>query len=504
MSAPTLISGPILLPTISAGETLYSWCATVHRRACSLSTIATSKALFGKPNAARLHDFPGFLGELTSRTEGLVGDPKELALGHSLMGYFLAFTPEERGRVLLDGVIHGSVPDIKMKLGIPASGIGGYHPLKCCEKCIQSDIESQGWPIWHLVHQLPSVLVCGIHQRPLVLHWDDITPVHRRAWIKPSTAHSPQRFEIPIADDRTLDLLLRLADISEKTASSPPGTLTSDQLARAYQYWAANNSAFSPGNSIRHTVMTSALTRSFDQICSSLAGMGPASCKPQLGSIIGAVARTKPRPAHPLKHLVLIACMFGNWDAFWAAHMDEASSHGDSTPHAPALPKWNPNEENGTRFAQLVREENLSIRQASDAFGISTSTGVRWAKIHDLAYTPRTRTLTTEFLEKVRQHLRTGIEKVEVIAKTEISSVSLNRLLSSEPSLRAQWLLAKEDRLRSQNREKFLTTLKNHPGVPIWLLRKLANTGWAWLYRHDRAWLKEIIPTLWQEPVDDL
>ena len=98
----------------------------------------------------------------------------------------------------------------------------------------------------------------------------------------------------------------------------------------------------------------------------------------------------------------------------------------------------------------------------------------------------------------------TGFEKVDVIAKTEISSVSLNRLLSSEPSLRAQWLLAKEDRLRSQNREKFLTTLKNHPGVPIWLLRKLANTGWAWLYRHDRAWLKEIIPTLWQEPVDDL
>lgn len=85
MPAPTLISGPLLLPTIAAGETLYSWCATVHRRACSLSPIATSNALFGKPNAARLHDFPGFLGELTSRTEGLAGDPEKLALGHSLM-----------------------------------------------------------------------------------------------------------------------------------------------------------------------------------------------------------------------------------------------------------------------------------------------------------------------------------------------------------------------------------------------------------------------------------
>lgn len=499
MPTQSLHDGPLMLPSIAPGETLYSWCATVYRRACSLSATGMSQALFGMPHAARLHDFPSYLGELTRRTEGLVGDPSNLALGHSLMGYFLAFTPEDRGKTLLEGVIQGSVPDIKMKLGIPASGIGSYHPLKCCHECIKRDLQTQGWPMWHLSHQLPSVLVCSVHKRPLVLYWDDITPVHRREWIKPSTAASHQRFEIPIADDRTLDLLLRLADVSGKAASLHPGALRRDQLAQTYQRWAATNSALSPGGSIRHSIMVSALSRPFGQISISLSGMGPAACKPQLDQIIGTVARTRPKPAHPLKHLTLITCMFGGWEAFWSAYSDGSSFQVDDGRTVSTKPTSAPNEELGSRFAQLVRESSLSVRQASAAVGVSTGTGVRWAKIHGIDYTPRARNLTNDFLDSVRQRLRTGLEKVEVIALTKISAVSLNRLLSSEPPLRAQWHLAKTGRLRRQNREKFLATLETHPGVPMWLIRKLPNTGWAWLYRHDKAWLTDVVPALWQD-----
>lgn len=503
MPASTLINGPLMLPTIAAEETLYSWCATVHRRACSLSATATSQALFGKPNAARLHDFPGHLGELTIRTEGLLGDPKELALRHSLLGYFLAFTPADRSSALLAEVINYSVPDIKMRLGIPASGVGGYHPLKCCQQCVQRDLQMHGWPIWRLEHQLPSVLVCSEHQRPLVLHWDEITPVHRREWIKPSTAPSLQRFEIPVANDQALDLLLRLADISVKAAAMPLGAMQSDRLAQTYQRWAAENSGLSRGNSIRHPVIVSALAQSFDQICSSLEGMGPVACKPQLGAIIGAITRSKPKPAHPLKHLTLIACMYGQWDKFWSAHMDDSPQQVNPERIDFSQSKTVPDVNPSARFVQLVQESNFSIRQAAATLGVSTSTGVRWAKINGISYTPRTRSLTPACLERVRQDLRIGKEKSEVITKTLVSSVSLNRLLSSEPALRAQWQLAKTERHRKENRAKFLAIVKKHPGVPIWLLRKLPSNGWGWLYRHDKAWLAGVIPSLWQLQVDD-
>jgi hypothetical protein len=110
--------------------------------------------------------------------------------------------------------------------------------------------------------------------------------------------------------------------------------------------------------------------------------------------------------------------------------------------------------------------------------------------------------LTVQYLDTVREQLRAGKEKVDVIAATSISSVSLNRLLSSEPTLREQWLSAKLERYKKQNRIRFFNVLKEHPGVPVWLLRKLPNTGWHWLYRHDREWLIQIGPTLWQDLAD--
>jgi Tn7-like transposition protein D/TniQ len=496
------INASIQLPSIAVGETIYSWCATVHRKACSMSATGISQALFGSPNAARLHDFPCFLDELQTRTGGLVGNSADLALKHSLLGYFLSFTPEDRGGALLKGVMQGSVSDIKMRLGIPASGVGGYHPLKCCSQCIERDVDELGWPIWHLSHQLPSVLVCREHQRPLVLHWDDVTPVHRREWIRPSAERSAQRIEIPIANDLTLQLLLQLADVSEQAAAVRPGTFLSEKLSQTYQRWAKSNSAQSSGGSIRHPVMVKALSNAFDPICNTLTSMGPAACKLQLGAIIGAVSRSKPKPVHPLKHLVLIACMFGNWDTFLSAYTDESQEGSGQEEVDPAFSRNVSDEDLAAQLAQLVREENFSIRQASAELGVSTSTGVRWAKIHGLDFTPRTRNLTVQYLDSVREQLRAGKEKMDVIAATSISSVSLNRLLSSEPALRQQWLSAKLERYRRENRIRFFSVLKEHPGVPVWLLRKLPNTGWAWLYRHDREWLIDIAPTLWHELAD--
>lgn len=491
MLAPSqsFIDATMHFPSILPGETIYSWCATVHRKACSMSSTDISRTLFGKPNAARLHDFPCFLDEFSRRTGRLVGDPVDLARNHSLMGYFLSFTSEARSASLLDGVVNGSVPDIKMRLGIPASGIGGYHPLKCCQQCIERDTNTLGWPIWHLSHQFPSVLVCREHQRPLVLNWEAVTPVHRREWVKPSAELSAQRIEIPIADDQKLDLLLRLADFSVRASALHPGTMDSNRLARTYQRWAAENSALTPRTSIRHPVMINALTHSFDHISETLRAMGPVACELQLGSTINAVTRNRPKPAHPLKHLVLITCMFESWDAFWSTYMSESESQIRKEEIVTSRTDTPAKNELSVEFKRLVSEDNLSIRQAAIALGVSTNTGVRWAKIYGIDYTSRVRNLSVEYLNKVRKQLRFGKDKVDVIAATKITPVSLNRMLSSEPALRSQWQLAKKERHKNDNRKKFITAMNDHPDLPIWRLRKKLSTGWTWLYRHDRQWL---------------
>lgn len=102
-SAAELGAWPPVLPTLAARETLYSWCATVHRRSVSGNVLVTSRRLFGSNYSGLLHDFPARLGELARRTEGRVGAPRELALKHTLLGYFLPFTGAASGEAYAYG-----------------------------------------------------------------------------------------------------------------------------------------------------------------------------------------------------------------------------------------------------------------------------------------------------------------------------------------------------------------------------------------------------------------
>lgn len=71
-------------------ETLYSWCGRVHRWNGNANALNTSRALFGTPYAALLHDFPARLDQLNQRTFRLLGLSASIALEHTLLGYFLA------------------------------------------------------------------------------------------------------------------------------------------------------------------------------------------------------------------------------------------------------------------------------------------------------------------------------------------------------------------------------------------------------------------------------
>ncbi|MFN3734599.1 TnsD family Tn7-like transposition protein [Comamonas testosteroni] len=286
-----------------------------------------------------------------------------------------------------------------------------------------------------------------------------------------------------------MDLLLRLADFSVKAAAMPPSSILGDRLAGTYQTWAAKNYGMSSGHCLRHPIMVRELKPAFDRISSSFLAMGPVACNLHLDSLIGAVIRNKPRPAHPLKHLTLMACMYQQWDEFWSCYTGDFSLPLGSRKTA-LVPKKRSQEPSPLdQFVQLVQASNFGIQHAASAVGVSKSTGFRWAKAKGLHYSSRARKLTPDLVDQVCQILRRGYEKTEVLSRTKISSASLNSLLASEPNLRAQWRCARLERHRRANRQRFLTVQQEHPELPLWRLRKLPNTGWAWLYRHDKEWL---------------
>lgn len=482
---------PILLPD----QLLYDWCGRVHLWNGNSKVTDTSLQLFSAPYAALLHDFPAHLGELTTRTAKRLGSSEELALRHTQLGYFLPFVPLSLARELLAGVINGALPHLKYKLGLPASRLGGNHPLKGCEECFSQDEISGSPAYWRVPHQYPTTLVCVRHRRALISDADTKTPVHRREWLLPTS--SPDRiwatFVVP---EGRMDLLVKLASFSEELGKLSPGTLEGVTLARTYQSMFSETGFVTAGGSLRTEALIRYVRTYYDGL-EALPGLHVLrSVRGGWPGLVGTLVRSSPRPGHPLKHLLLICLLFDSWRDFQARYERVSTETPawleENVPASPSSP-----DHRIAEFAALVKDQGHSLRGAAASVGVCAGTGVRWAKVEKLPFTPRTKALNSAFLERVRKLLRQGLSKTQVIAKSGISAASLNRMISSEPELGEAWRTACWQVAQTENRQRFLFLITRHPGVPVNALRKLPGNGYHWLYRHDRVWLAEHMPRLW-------
>lgn len=497
---PALAPWPIVLPHLAPGETLYSWCGWVHRRTGSGSALSTSRRLFGSSYAALLHDFPARLAEFTRRTEGKMGKPRDLALGHTLLGYFLPFCHRTAGENVLSKVVDGSNPDVKMRLGITASGIGAYHPLRCCRDCILQDLDKIGWPIWRVHHQCPSTLVCTVHQRPLVQYWHPTSPVHQREWLVPDARPDSNRKELVVRSDKGMEVLLRLAELSANTLLLAPGTLAAPTTSMLYRRWARIHDGLTLEGSIRHDQIRSQLQPKFSLIQEAFSNLGPVACSLNLGNIISSVMRKNPKPAHPAKHLVLLATMFTGGQTL--SEIVHDSSCDTTIPVSRYQSISNGHDLDAARegqratFSTLVKS-GQGVRKAAIGAGISVTTGVQWARQLGVQFTSRAKVLKEDVVQRIRADICTGCNRREISARYEISITSINRLLSTDHDLRDEWLRARRETALTHHRRILNEAIECAPLSTPTELRKLAGSSWIWLYRHDKYWLKNTLPSLW-------
>lgn len=446
---------PITLPALAQCETLYSWCGTFHRRVLSGNALATSRLLFGTNYAALLHDFPARLSELELRIQGAIGSAREIAQHHTLLGYFLPFLDAERAETILAGVAARSVSDLKMRLGIPASGIGGYHPLRCCQECIENDRATLGWPIWHVEHQAPSALVCTQHGRPLVQTWHRTSPVHQREWLIPNATPATDRYEIKLPNGDVHGPLHQLAELSARLFGIEPGNWHQAKLSKAYRRWAYDQGALTWSGSVRHSTLMAAIAPRFNQLRDAFRALPSMPIELCIKSIIGSAIRSSPRPIHPLKHLILLIAMFGDADAAITAldqkELDELESrreeHTQDSSEKDAEGKEAPDKE--AIFLVAVRQ-GQSIRAAAAEAGVSTGTGVRWARQHGIAFTPRRKLMHETVIEKIRADLKLGLDRTIVASNHGVSLASINRLLSTEHDLRDAWSSVRHEAAREK------------------------------------------------------
>ena len=483
---------PPNLPVLMPDETLYSWCARTYLLNGCIGARLFSQQLFDNSYAALAHDIPSRVDDLLSRVPDLGASALEIARRHSVVGFYLPWLGKHRAQLTESHVRIGGVEALRFHLGLPASMRTTLHPLKGCRTCIGADRTSMGIGYWRAEHQLPASWVCTRHGDPLFILALKKPPTRYRQWFLPESRVTCEA--IPTVTGSQFETLRRLADFSASQRALGVSSLQPDQLAATYRSALRERGLATQMGSLRITAIVRLVREKYiglryipgfrvlDNISDDWAGF------------IGNAARRKTKATHPLKHLMLIALLFDRWDDFLETYSAAEIEPRVSPESAPG------NDEQRTKrvhvFCELVRSQGLSLSAAGRQVGVSPTTALQWARQNGLNYQRRTKTIDDDVINACRSLLRKGMKKGDVAAQCGVSMPTLTRLLSVDIELRDTWRSAIAQTRRIQNRQRFKALLEKHPGVPIRLLRRIPGNGYAWLYRNDRNWLIENLPSL--------
>lgn len=322
----------------------------------------------------------------------------------------------------------------------------------------------------------------------------DNTPVHRRGWILPRTGLAKEWSAAAIENSTQLDVLVRLAQFSAQATQCAPSSLTPLQLASTYQLALEAKGALTKGGSLRSAQLDALVQATYGSLHGVNGVTAFQSISDSASSVVKSLSRKSPRKGHPFKHLLIIAMLFESWDEFLSRYADADAATDMRAQTVPKKGKRSHLTADQDLFVRLMSEQGLSATAAAQQVGITTTTGITWAKAHGLTVSSRPKSLNAQLLKQVRTLLVKGTGKKEITQKTGISETSLNRLIVSEPEVAGAWRSARYQITRDLHRATFLSLLESHKGIPIKVLRKIPGNGYAWLYRNDRPWLEQVLP----------
>lgn len=150
-------------------ELWYSVCARLRCRLRVEKPTVFAQALHGVRSALPLMDFPARLNETVAHISSLFGLTSEQIIDlHSLLPYYRWFTRQSRLALARQDMLTRDGGRIHGLLGMLATKVPIVQCLRFCPGCIETDRERTGEAYWHRYHQLPGVVFCLAHGAMLV------------------------------------------------------------------------------------------------------------------------------------------------------------------------------------------------------------------------------------------------------------------------------------------------------------------------------------------------
>ncbi|BCK86783.1 hypothetical protein MIZ01_0549 [Sideroxyarcus emersonii] len=312
---PMLSFVPPLLPN----QTIYSWGSVFHEMSGNSTVDQTRLQLFGTARGRWDFHIPSHLNELCSSTQLRLGTPEIIVRDATIIPYYTQFRDPSVAANVLDQVRRNSIGGLARDIGMTRSASTAHPPRRSCNECVLADEDKYGFAYWRRDHQLPGVLVCQTHGKPLLELPYGRDSVQREIFLWPNDDWNLREAQLILNwSDATLNALQHLAQLAADMAGG--------HLDGGYSMQKMRNtclSALQERNLIatdRSLDLSHAL-RDYGDHYAPLKGLPEftsslqRSIEPVLFLLGGNEHRT-----HPLEWMLIIGWLFGDWATFRKAY----------------------------------------------------------------------------------------------------------------------------------------------------------------------------------------
>jgi len=163
-------------PPLYPGELFYSACARFQQSLGFPSARKVLRELFGSVNALAVIDLPGRIEKFTSTLPPNADlSPWEIIWKHTLFPFYAAFRGMALARRLQQSLLTETGRWIHLRLGIMAGRVRPPEYFRYCPGCHRESLKRYGECYWHRAHQIAGVEICPTH-----LLWLESSSVRRR------------------------------------------------------------------------------------------------------------------------------------------------------------------------------------------------------------------------------------------------------------------------------------------------------------------------------------
>lgn len=484
MPSSRIAYAPELLPD----ELFYSWLARLAHLNAMGSPRECLMRIFGTNSIAPSVDLPTRLLAAQHQLKGCSPFKTlvELLEDGTLLPYHRPFlNPAAYSRVL-EILVHGDGRGLKTLIGRVANRFGAHPPLRSCPACLTDSINRHGGLYWMRRHQLPGVTCCSVHGIPLqALSLEART--HRQRLVLPvMVCQSPGMVRASAGQ-------MRLAELSEELISASMPVLDPHYRSVTYQTAATALGFAKRRGRVDFAKLASAVRCRFENFDGFEHQVRLLASETTPLSWLRPLIERPERSLHPICHLLLIEFLFGSAAAFGSAYADLVMR--PSTVHAiPARPdifKSTPTRLPANHEAEF-RDASMSCRQVAVLTGHSVTTIVAWRRNHSIPIRERRKSLSPSKVKQVLQALDMDASLHSVAERAGVSLSSVYRILTEHPTARQSrhdQALAFQKTLRRRRWSASLHSCLDHEDGRVLATRAKAGADYAWLYRHDRAWL---------------